>query len=313
MSRILATLALAGALLPAVSHAQAQAQAQDGIADRFRALTRAAEWRPAGTVTLAFPSQHPQGMARIDGRFLISSVEITERTQRYDPPREGMDRSAGRGTGHLFEAGADGTLLRSITLGEGDIYHPGGVDFDGTHLWVPVAEYRPNSRSIVYRVDPATLRAEEMFRVPDHIGGLVMDRASSTLHGVSWGSRRLWQWKIGPDGRPVGEGSHRPNPSFYVDYQDCHSAGAGRMLCGGLNVYRPGGPNGPTLALGGLDLVDLERGTPIHQLPVERWTESGLPMTQNPFAVALQGNGLRFWFAPEDDTTRIFAFDVTPR
>ena len=34
------------------------------------------------------------------------------------------------------------------------MYHPGGIDYDGRHIWVSVAEYRPNSRSIVYRIDP---------------------------------------------------------------------------------------------------------------------------------------------------------------
>ena len=58
-----------------------------------------------------------------------------------------------------------GNLLADLTLGEGTIYHPGGIDYDGTYIWVPVAEYRPNSRSIVYRVDPDTMKATEMLRV----------------------------------------------------------------------------------------------------------------------------------------------------
>jgi hypothetical protein len=44
---------------------------------------------------------------------------------------------------------------------------------ESTHIWVPVAEYRPDSRSIVYRVDPATLEATEVLRFADHIGGIV--------------------------------------------------------------------------------------------------------------------------------------------
>jgi hypothetical protein len=59
---------------------------------------------------------------------------------------------------------------------------------------VPVAEYRPNSRSIVYRVDPATMKADEVFRFPDHIGGIVRNTDDNTLHGVSWGSRRFYRW-----------------------------------------------------------------------------------------------------------------------
>jgi hypothetical protein len=305
----LATLALLGAT---------PVMAQD-IPDRLRALTRGAEWRQVAVIPLGFPSHHPQSMARIGDRFYISSVEITERTQRYDTPRDGMDRSPGIGRGHLFEVDAEGRLLRSLTLGEGDIYHPGGIDFDGTHLWVPVAEYRPNSRSIIYRVNPATMQAEAMFRFDDHVGGLVRDVASNTLHGVSWGSRRFYAWPQDAGGRPANAAQRsaelrRPNPALYIDYQDCHSVAPGLALCSGLNAYRPQGPGGPVFALGGLELVDLARGGPVFQLPVERWTESGLPMTQNPFAVAPQGaNGLRLWFAPEDDSTRIFVFDVAPR
>jgi len=308
MRKLPIAAALAATLLAA------PALAQDGIAERLRTLTRGATWTPAGVVTLQFPTHHPQGMLRIGDRLYLSSVEIIERTTRYEAPRDGMDRTPGRGAGHLYEVDAEGRLLRTLTAGEGDIYHPGGIDHDGTHIWMPVAEYRPNSRSIIYRVDPATMRAEEVFRVPDHIGGLVMDRASSTLHGVSWGSRRFYTWPLGADGRPTNiEATPRPNPSHYVDYQDCKSVGAGLALCSGLNAYRPRGPSGPVFALGGVELLDLTRGNAVFQLPVEIWTESGLPMTQNPFSVAVQGNGLRFWFAPEDDRTRVFAFDVVGR
>jgi len=296
----------------------APAVAQDGIAERLRRLDRGAVWTPAGTVTLQFRTEHPQGMVRIGERFYMSSVEINERTQRFAEPRDGLDRTPGRGRGHLYEFDAEGRLLRSLTLAEGDIYHPGGIDFDGTHIWMPVAEYRPNGRSIVYRVDPRSMQAEEVFRFADHIGGLVMDRAGGTLHGVSWGSRRFYAWPIGADGRPTNldarpEALRRPNPSHYVDYQDCKSVGDGLALCSGLNTYRPQGPSGPAFALGGVELVDLLRVQPVFQLPVELWTERGLPMTQNPFFVAPHGNGLRFWFAPEDDTTRLFTFDVAPR
>ncbi|NGM22766.1 hypothetical protein G3576_22325 [Roseomonas stagni] len=305
--------------LMALSLAGPAAAQERGIPDRLAALSRGAAWQPAGVIPLAFPTHHPQGMARIGDRFYLSSVEIITRTERFPEPRDGLDRTPGEGRGHLFEVDAEGRLLRSVTLGEGSIYHPGGIDFDGTHLWVPVAEYRPNSRSIIYRVDPATMQAEAVFRFGDHVGGLVMDRASATLHGVSWGSRRFYAWPLDGAGRPTNlatapEALRRANPSHYIDYQDCHSVGPGLALCSGLNAYRPRGPQGPVFALGGVELVDLARGAPVFQLPVEHWTESGLPMTQNPFAVAAQGaNGLRFWFAPEDDRTRIFVFDVMPR
>ena len=102
---------------------------------------------------MAFPAHHPQGLVKIGDRLFFSSVEVTT------PPRrgaggEGFDCDTGRGVGHLFEATMDGRLVADVVLGEGTMYHPGGIDFDGRDIWVPVAEYRPNSRSIVYRVDP---------------------------------------------------------------------------------------------------------------------------------------------------------------
>ena len=37
-----------------------------------------------------------------------------------------------------------------LAIGEGSIYHPGGMDYDGKSIRVPAAEYRPNSRAISY-------------------------------------------------------------------------------------------------------------------------------------------------------------------
>ncbi|WP_308162560.1 DUF6454 family protein [Bacillus sp. ISL-7] len=37
-----------------------------------------------------------------------------------------------------------------MKLGEGDVYHPGGIAIDCKSIWVPVAEYRPNSKSMIY-------------------------------------------------------------------------------------------------------------------------------------------------------------------
>jgi Family of unknown function (DUF6454) len=94
----------------------------------------------------------------------------------------------------LFAFNKQGELLKDIQLGEGIIYHPGGIAFDGKSIWVPVAEYRPNSHSIVYKVNYETMKVEEAFRVNDHIGGIVHDAQSGKLIGVSWGSRKFHEW-----------------------------------------------------------------------------------------------------------------------
>ena len=61
--------------------------------------------------------------------------------------------------------------MSDLKLGEGTIYHPGGIDFDGKFIWVPVAEYRPNSRSIIYRADLARFRETILFLMKDCCGG----------------------------------------------------------------------------------------------------------------------------------------------
>jgi hypothetical protein len=227
-----------------------------------------------------------------------------------------MDRDTGEGIGHLFKIDMAGNLLGQVQLGAGAIYHPGGIDYDGTSIWVPVAEYRPDSRSIVYRVDPATLQATEMFRFADHIGGLVRNTDDHTLHGISWGSRRFYRWALRPDGR-VANGTVPPqqlrtlNTSHYVDYQDCKYAGGRRMLCTGVTELRRA-PDAPPFRLGGMDLIDLVDGRPLHQVPVPLWTRDGMDMTHNPSWIAAEGSGLRAYFMPEDDTSTLYVYEVDP-
>ena len=113
------------------------------------------------------------------------------RRSAFAQPQDGYDRDTGEGDGHLFKIDLKGKLLADLKLGE-------GRSITRRHrlrrplIWVPVAEYRPNSRSIIYRVDPATMKATEVFRFGDHIGGIVHNTDDKTLHGVSWGSRRFY-------------------------------------------------------------------------------------------------------------------------
>jgi hypothetical protein len=194
------------------------------------------------------------------------------------------------------------------------MYHPGGIDYDGHHLWVPVAEYRPDSRAIIYRVDPNTMKADEVFRFADHIGAIVYNTDDRTLHGVSWGSRRFYRWTLAEDGKVTNaatppEQLRTLNPSHYVDYQDCKYAGARRMLCTGVTEIRQT-PAAAPFRLGGMDLVDLVESRPLHQVPVLLWTAGGFDMTHNPVWVEASASGLRAYFMPEDDQSAIYVYDV---
>jgi hypothetical protein len=253
-------------------------------------------------------------MVKIGDTLFLSSVEVRVPTRRGPQPDSRHDRDTGAGVGHLFKVDMSGALLADLRLGEGTLYHPGGIDYDGTHIWVPVAEYRPNSRSIVYRVDPKAMTASEVFRVADHIGAIVHNTDDGALHGVSWGSRRFYRWKLDRDGKisdaVAAIGQHSTlNPSHYVDYQDCKYVGRRRMLCTGVTEFRPSQAAMP-FRLGGLDLINLEEGRPVHQVPVQLWTKTGLDMTHNPSWFEASANGLRAYFMPEDDKSTLFIFDV---
>jgi hypothetical protein len=305
------------ATLTAAALSTLPADTRSTIADRVRMLTRDSPWQMVAVVPIAFRTYHPQGMVKIGETLFVSSVEIRVPTRRLPQPAGRYDRDTGEGAGHLFKLDMAGRLIADLRLGEGTIYHPGGIDYDGKNIWVPVAEYRPDSRSIVYRVDPGTMKAIEVFRFGDHIGAIVHNTDDNTLHGVSWGSRRFYRWTLGHDAKVTNantppENLRTLNTSHYLDYQDCKYLGGRRMLCTGVTEMRPGA-DAPPFRLGGMDLVNLDDGRPLHQVPVLLWTAGGLDMTHNPVWIEPSEKGLRGYFMPEDDRSTLYIYDVGAR
>ncbi len=101
---------------------QGPADPRSNIADRVTRLTRDTAWTRVSSVPIPFKTFHPQGLVKIGDTFFLSSVEV-------------LDRDAGKGIGHLFKMDSAGRRLADLKLGEGAIYHPGGLDYDGTqHL-----------------------------------------------------------------------------------------------------------------------------------------------------------------------------------
>ncbi|RYU96520.1 DUF6454 family protein [Emticicia agri] len=274
-----------------IVHSLTQAQT---LIDKIKQLRYDTQWQQVAAIPLQFPTYHPQGMVRIGKFFYMSSVEVIK------PPKNG---ETGEGIGHLFKMDSTGKLLAQTTLGEGSMYHPGGIDYDGKHIWVPVAEYRPNSQAIIYKVDPANMLSTEVFRFKEHIGGIVHNTDAHTLFGISWGSRNFYQWKLTSKGQ-VSNASASPqdlrisNPSFYIDYQDCHYLGNHMMLCSGLQRYTH---NNQTIRIGGFDLISLKDYRPVHQVPIRLWSPTGLPMTSNPFWIESTADGISTYFLPDDD------------
>ena len=71
--------------------------------------------------------------------------------------------------------------------------------------------------------------------------------------------------------------------------------------------------DGPRFPLGGFEIVDLRTDRVVAQMPIELWTESGLPMTQNPFWVEPTATGLRAYFMPEDEKSTLYVYEADVR
>ena len=239
-----------------------------------------------------------------------------EPTQKYPSPVDGYDRTAGKGVGHLFVMDRQGKLQKDLTLGEGDRYHPGGISYDGANIWVPVAQYRPNSSAIIYRVDAGSLTVHKQFEVDDHIGGIVLDETNGHLVGNNWGSRDFYEWTA--EGEQIRTWA---NDSFFTDYQDCQYVASAKMMCGGITSLpqtpAAGGTNA-TYELGGVSMIDLRTHDILREVPFQKWSSAGHVMTRNPVKLAADGDQLTLWAAPDNgkeaNGTELFTYraDVNP-
>ncbi len=92
----------------------------------------------------------------------------------------------------LSDVGAGGHLLD----------HPGGMQSDGVHLWIPLAESRRNGRSVVrlIRLDSLIsgqpIRAARQFEVADHIGAIAVAPERNRVFGASWDTETVWVWEL---------------------------------------------------------------------------------------------------------------------
>jgi hypothetical protein len=253
-------------------------------------FTRATPWELVGEVPLRFDAAHPQGMVRVDGNWWISTVDIATTA------------------GAVLVVDESGALVERIAVGDGVRFHPGGLDHDGTDLWVASAEYRPRSTAVVERLStdlaagpPRPVRA---FTVDDHVGAIVRLGAAGDLVGWSWGSRRLRRWQV--DGTLVAEVR---NPGHFVDHQDGQWLADDLVLCGGVaTVAGAGGPR----SLGGLGLLRGRDLTMVVEVPFPHHSpRTGRAATQNPIFAEVVGERMVVHLLPDDGAGVIFSY-ATP-
>jgi Family of unknown function (DUF6454) len=298
--------------------------AADGaqIAAAFAKLSRDTSWQLVEKVPLRFDAYHPEGIVRLGDHYVLSAVQVTEPTQKYQPPGtiiDGTDRTPGRGIGHLIAFDGRRNLLadKPVAGPDSTIYHPGGLDYDGRDLWRAVAEYRPNKPSIIYRVDPTTLVAHEVLRSPDHIGGIVHDTRRHRVLGLNWGSRKAYEWKLTGHGAVVK--ATITNPSHFVDYQDCKYLGRPGgfddpgMLCSGIaTLHHPGLDGQPVnYDLGGVAEVDVTTMRPIDEVPFQEYTDQRQVATRNALDVQVVDGHLRLYLVADDNQSNLLVYEAS--
>jgi hypothetical protein len=231
----------------------------------------AADLQPVRTVTLAGDTRHVQGIDCDDRRLWVTSV----------------DRSARQGWLMEFSP-ANGERLRAVDVTAGERYHPGGMTADGDSLWIPVAEYRRASTSVIQKRNARTLELESQFEVADHIGCIAA--APGVLIGANWDSRDFYVWdRSGKLLRKVPN----PTPNGYQDLKFVD----GQLVGGGLLPGRAGA----------VDWLDYPSFRLVRRLDFGK-TSRGVPYTNEGMAI----RGDRLLLLPEDAPSRLFEFRIPP-
>lgn len=116
---------------------------------------------------------HVQGVDLDAEHIWVTSVDIANR----------------RGYLHQFNR-RTAKLERQVELSDGPRFHPGGFSVAGDSIWVPVAEYRPNSSAVLLELDKRTLAVKRKIEVADHIGCVAVTKDG--LIAGNWSSRKLY-------------------------------------------------------------------------------------------------------------------------
>ena len=120
------------------------------------------------------PTHHVQGLCVDDDFFWISSVErVTKLGWIYKVDRQTLK------------------VLAEAELVDGDRFHPGGMQLVDGRIWVPLAEYRPRSSSIILALDADTLEEVSRFPADDHLGGVAVDNEGN-VYAANWDTRQIY-------------------------------------------------------------------------------------------------------------------------
>ncbi|MDP5277370.1 DUF6454 family protein [Sphingomonas sp. DG1-23] len=235
--------------------------------------------RLMGSVKLEGELFHVQGLELDSWRIWVTSVDQTNR----------------KGYIHEFDR-RTGKLRRRLELTDGAKYHPGGISISGDSIWIPVAELKPKSASVLVELDADSLQIRRKIHVADHLGCVAA--SGRNLVAGNWDSELLYIFDLGDNGRV----RIVPNPSR-TRYQDMKFVG-GQLVAGGSL----------TLWSGAVDWIDwpsmkLRRTLRAGAIGPVRPLGRGGPYTGE--GMAIEGRDL--YVVPEDGPSRLFHFRLDER
>ncbi|HBI86567.1 MAG TPA: hypothetical protein DDY75_01525 [Sphingobacterium sp.] len=262
------------------------------------------------SIPLLFDTYHTQGLTKIGDYFFLTGVDVHRWPKAYKKLMGKFDRDVGVGNGYIMKFNLKGELISKVSLGHGSMYHPGGIDFDGENIWVPVCEYRPFGRSLIYRLNPITMAAQEVFIVDDAIGAIIYNRDENELIGMNWDAVQFYKWKkvYGEDKWDLTSVSR--NDQHFIHYQDGQYIGQGLMLCSGLNSFQAVPNTKDKIIIGGLQLLDVKTYSSRYSIPIELWSKKGRVMTGNPFCAEVIDGEINCYFVPDDNHSILYTYRI---
>lgn len=194
-----------------------------------------------------------------------------------------VDAKAGKGFLRRFRL-VPPRLEAAVEVQDGSRIHPGGIALYEGVIWIPVAEYKRDSTSVIQARDARTLELKSSFAVSDHIGCLAA--GPEGLIGANWDAREIYEWRF--DGKPKRKRAN-PHAAAYQDWKLL----AGRLIAGGLLGKREGA----------IDVLDPRNLQLLRRVPVGR-TSRGVVETQEGLAL----HGRHVYLLPEDGQSRLFLY-----
>ncbi len=225
---------------------------------------------------LGFFTGHVQGIALTESYLFLTAVEEEEKT------------------GYLFKADKNTyQLLAQVKFRVGNIYHPGGISYHNGYILLPLAAYKAQTVSIIFKIDPENLQPAQAFIATDHIGAVTSN--GDYIFGMNWDAKDIYIW----DSR--GKLLKKIRNRRHTAYQDIEYHN-GKLYCSGI---RRG-----TSKHGKIDVYRFHK----ENLELSLEKSIAMPEINDKHSIAKEGMTLQngyLYFVPEDfPSTRLYRVKI---